>query len=97
MLNSLIAHEKMPMDEKFKSAYEMKFDCMIFMGTNSPIHITDTKSGLIRRLVDICPSGNRIPHGEYDALVRDIYDHLGELATHCIEVYKHYGLSLIHI
>ncbi len=81
----------MPIDEKFKSAYEMKFDCMVFMGTNSPIHITDTKSGLIRRLIDICPSGNRVPHGEYDQLVRDIYAHLGELATHCIEVYKHYG------
>lgn len=91
VLNSLIAHEKMPIDEKFKSAYEMKFDCMVFMGTNSPIHITDTKSGLIRRLIDICPSGNRVPHGEYDQLVRDIYAHLGELATHCIEVYKHYG------
>lgn len=56
-LNSLVSHEKMPVNEKFKSMYEMKFNAFLFMGTNKPVKITDAKSGLIRRLIDVTPSG----------------------------------------
>ena len=56
-INSLVSHELMTVNEKFKSTYPMRFNCFLFMGTNKPVKITDAKSGLIRRLIDVTPSG----------------------------------------
>ena len=64
-LNSLVSHELMTVNEKFKSTYENQFKCFLFMGTNKPVRITDAKSGLIRRLIDVSPSGNKIAFQEY--------------------------------
>ena len=50
-LNSLVSHELMTVNEKFKSTYANRFKCFLFMGTNKPVKITDAKSGLIRRLI----------------------------------------------
>lgn len=52
-LNSLVSHELMTVNEKFKSTYPMRFKSFLFMGTNKPVKITDGKSGLLRRLIDI--------------------------------------------
>ena len=46
-LNSLVSHELMTVNEKFKSTYANRFKCFLFMGTNKPVRITDGKSGLI--------------------------------------------------
>ena len=59
-LNSLVSHELMTVNEKFKSTYSNRFKCFLFMGTNKPVKITDAKSGLIRRLIDVSPSGNKL-------------------------------------
>lgn len=58
-LNSLVSHELMTVNEKFKSTYANRFKCFLFMGTNKPVRITDAKSGLIRRLIDVSPSGKQ--------------------------------------
>ena len=55
-LNSLVSHETMTMNEKYKSAYTMKFITTLYMGTNKPVKITDSKSGVLRRLIDISPT-----------------------------------------
>ena len=60
-LNSLVSHETMMVNEKFRSAYASQFKCFMFLGTNKPVKITDAKSGLIRRLIDVEPSGEKIP------------------------------------
>ncbi len=86
-LNSLISHEKMIVNEKFKSTYANSFKCFLFMGTNKPVKITDAKSGLIRRLIDVSPTGNKLPQGEYKATVKQIEFELGAIAYHCQEVY----------
>lgn len=86
-LNSLVSHELMTVNEKFKSAYASSFKCFLFMGTNKPVRITDAKSGLIRRLIDISPTGNKIPSGEYHALMKKISFELSGIAYHCREVY----------
>jgi phage/plasmid-associated DNA primase len=44
-LNSLVSHETMPINEKFKGLYNAHFICFLFMGTNRPVKITDGKSG----------------------------------------------------
>lgn len=87
-LNSLVSHEEIAVNEKFKTPYAQKFKCFLFMGTNKPVHITDTKSGLIRRLIDIHPSGKKIPQNKYDHLVKEIKFEYGGIADHCLNVYK---------
>lgn len=86
-LNSLVSHELMTVNEKFKSTYANRFKCFLFMGTNKPVKITDAKSGLIRRLIDVSPTGNKVPQSEYRRLVKQISFELGPIAWHCKEVY----------
>lgn len=86
-LNSLVSHEYMTVNEKFKSTYTNRFKCFLFMGTNKPVRITDAKSGLIRRLIDVSPSGNKLPPKEYQKCVDLIPFELGGIAWHCKEVY----------
>lgn len=86
-LNSLVSHELMTVNEKFKSTYANRFKCFLFMGTNKPVKITDGKSGLIRRLIDVTPSGNKVPVSEYKRLVKQVEFELGAIAWHCKEVY----------
>lgn len=86
-INSLVSHEEMNVDTKFGKLYSNRFKCFIFMGTNNPVKITDAKSGLIRRLIDVYPSGNKIPIREYNKLVSGVDFELGGIAAHCREVY----------
>lgn len=86
-LNSLVSHESMTVNEKFKSTYVNQFKCFLFMGTNKPVKITDAKSGLIRRLIDVSPTGNRLSAREYKTIMKQIGFELGAIAHHCREVY----------
>lgn len=86
-LNSLVSHELMTVNEKFKSSYSNRFKAFLFMGTNKPVKITDAKSGLIRRLIDVSPSGNKLNHKEYFDAVSKIPFELGGIASHCRDVY----------
>ena len=86
-INSLSSHELMTVNEKFKTAYTMRFRSFMFMGTNKPVRITDAKSGLLRRLIDVTPTGNKVPAREYKDLVNKIKFELGAIAWHCREVY----------
>lgn len=86
-LNSLVSHELMTVNEKFKSTYSNRFKCFLFMGTNKPVKITDAKSGLIRRLIDVSPSGNKLSPKEYKTVVKQVGFELGAIAYHCQEVY----------
>lgn len=86
-LNSLVSHELMTINEKFKSTYANRFKCFLFMGTNKPVKITDGKSGLIRRLIDVHPSGNKLDTREYKTCMKQIPFELGAIASHCLEVY----------
>lgn len=86
-LNSLVSHEEMTINEKFKSTYKNRFKCFLFMGTNKPVKITEAKSGLMRRLIDVSPSGNKLRAQEYDTIVKNIKFELGAIAHHCQEIY----------
>ncbi len=86
-LNSLVSHELMTVNEKFKSTYSNHFKCFLFMGTNKPVKITDAKSGLIRRLIDVSPSGNKLNAKEYKQVTKQVEFELGAIAYHCQEVY----------
>lgn len=90
-LNSLIAHEKMIVDEKGKQTYEARANCFMIIGTNSPIKITDGRSGIIRRLIDVSPTGNLFDAPEYEALITQIDFQLGAIAKHCLDIYRDLG------
>lgn len=86
-LNSLVSHETMPINEKFKGLYNARFICFLFMGTNRPVKITDGKSGLLRRLIDVSPSGRKLGIREYRKATKQVEFELGAIAHHCREVY----------
>ena len=92
-LNSIVSHEPMVINEKFKGLYESRFHSFLFMGTNSPVMITDAKSGILRRLIDVRPTGNLIEEQRYDYLTRKIKFELGAIAQHCIDIYKRMGMN----
>ena len=86
-LNSVVSHEEMTVNEKFKSTYVNRFNSFLFMGTNKPVKITDAKSGLLRRLIDVTPTGNKIPNNKYLLLLNKVKFELGAIAYHCKQVY----------
>ena len=87
-LNALVSHEKVMVNEKFKSRYEQQFNAFLFIGTNNPVKITDSKSGLIRRLIDVQPTGNLLDVDEYDEAMEMVKFELGGIASHCKQVYE---------
>jgi hypothetical protein len=92
-LNSVVGHDTMRINEKYKSGYEMELSAMLFMGTNKPVKITDAKSGLIRRLIDVEPSLRTFEYEHYQKLMKQIDFELGAIAQHCLDVYKKLGKS----
>lgn len=90
-LNSIIAHEVMTINEKYKATYPTRVNALLFMGTNQPVKISDAKSGIIRRLIDIRPTGVRIPVRHYHTLLSKVDFQLGAIATHCLETYRKMG------
>lgn len=91
-LNAIISHETMEMNEKYKSSYQIRLDSFLMIGSNRPVKITEAKSGLIRRLIDVSPSGSKVPPKTYNQLVDGIDFELGAIAQHCYDVYKNLGL-----
>ena len=90
-LNSIVSHEEIIVNEKFKARYSIRANCFLFMGTNKPVKITDGKSGIIRRLIDVKPTGNKVEHDIYDELMNEIEFELGAIAAHCEDIYAQLG------
>ena len=86
-LNSVVSHEVMRINEKFKATYSNRFIAFLFLGTNKPVKITDAKSGIIRRLIDVSPSGRKLGVREYKTTVKQVGFELGAIAYHCMQVY----------
>ena len=63
------------------------------MGTNKPVKITDAKSGILRRLIDVQPSGRKIPRRRFEDLMKQVEFELGGIASQCLERYRDLGFS----
>ncbi len=92
-INSIVSHEEMRINEKFKATYSSRFNSFLFMGTNKPVKITDSKSGILRRLIDVQPSGNKIPRRRFEELMNQVKYELGGIAYKCLESYNKLGFS----
>jgi hypothetical protein len=90
-LNSIVSHEIITINEKYKTPWELRVESFLFMGTNSPVKISDSRSGIIRRLIDVHPTGNLFPPDYYQVLMARVEFELGAIAWHCMEVYKKLG------
>lgn len=91
LLNSIISHEKIIINEKFKSKYEIKLNSFLFMATNGDIAITEYNSGLKRRLIDVKPSNKTIDSDRYYELMEEIENEKGAIAYHCLKLYEKMG------
>ena len=91
VLNSIVSHEDMRMNEKYKPSYTGRVNALLFIGSNKPVKISDAKSGIIRRLIDIHPTGVLIPTNHYNTLMSRIDFELGAIAHHCLTVYRSLG------
>jgi uncharacterized protein DUF5906 len=90
-INTIVSHEELQMNAKWKPLHSAKVNAFLFMGTNSPVRITDAKSGLLRRLIDVNPTGVYIPEDHYHVLMAKVEFELGAIAAHCLKVYRKMG------
>lgn len=91
LLNSIISHEEIEINEKYRPAYTSRVNSFLYMATNKPVQITDAQSGILRRLIDITPTGNRVSPEEYDILMSKVWTELGAIAYHCKDVFERLG------
>lgn len=90
-LNSIVAHETLTVNEKYKMPFESRSNAFLFMGTNVPVKISDAKSGIIRRLIDVVPTQKTIEHDAYHMFMDQINFELGAIAQHCLNRYLSMG------
>ena len=90
-LNSIISNEVQLVNEKFKKPRSLRITTMLIMASNNPVKITDANSGIPRRLLDVSPSGRRLPITEYREVMDGVHQELGIIAQHCINVYRNLG------
>lgn len=90
-LNQIVAHEVCLINEKNKPQYKMKVNSFLFMASNNPVQITDAKSGLIRRLIDVNPTGQLIEFDKYTSLMKQIDFEIPGIAKHCMDIFKSLG------
>jgi len=91
LINEIVSHKEIVINEKNKSQYSMKMNTFLIMATNENVDIHDTKLGITRRLLDVYPSGRKLPVVEYRNTVNNLKYELGAIAKHCIEVYEELG------
>ena len=92
-LNSIVSHETIPVETKYKNPYPVTFKTLLVLSSNEPVQITNQNSGFTRRLIDINPvGGTPIPQDEYDILFnRIIKFERGAIAYKCLQVFDKLG------
>lgn len=90
-LNSIVGHDSMNINVKYKSAFTIRPNAFVIVGTNKPVKITDAKSGNTRRLIDVHPTGAKIEPGRYHILMENINYELGAIAEKCLRRYREMG------
>lgn len=90
-LNSMISHEEMSRNEKNKPLYTARSNAFIIMGTNKPVKISDGKSGLLRRLIDVRTSGRNLGIHQFQTVLSRVNFELGAIAYRCLNVFRTLG------
>lgn len=92
-LNSIVSHETIPVETKFKNPYPVSFKTLLLLSSNEPVQITNQNSGFTRRLIDINPVGGEpIPQDQYEILFNRITKYeRGAIAYKCLKVFEEKG------
>lgn len=90
-LNSIVGHDSMTINVKYRSAFTIRPNAFVIVGTNKPVKISDAKAGNTRRLIDVHPTGVKIEPGRYHILVENINYELGAIAAKCLRRYREMG------
>jgi len=90
-LNSIVGHDSMNINVKYRSAFTIRPNAFVIMGTNKPVKISDAKAGNTRRLIDVHPTGAKIEPGRYHLLMENINYELGAIAHNCCARYREMG------
>ncbi len=90
-LNSIISHDSMNINVKYRSAFTIRPNAFLIIGTNKPIKITDAKAGNTRRLIDVHPTGAKVEPSRYHVLMENINYELGAIAFKCLQRYREMG------
>lgn len=87
-LNSLVSHNKQMVNVKHKSQFAAKFNTFLFLATNEPVKITNAKSGIIRRLIDVSPTGKTLKTKDYLDTMERIEFEKGKIANRCKKIFE---------
>lgn len=90
-LNSIVGHDSMNMNVKYRSSFTIRPNAFLIVGTNKPVKISDAKSGNTRRLIDVHPTGVKIEPSRYHILIENIKYELGPIAFKCLQRYREMG------
>lgn len=85
--NQMVSHEKVMVNQKFKQAYNKEVHGIIFAATNDVVQFTSPKAGILRRLIDVYPTGVKLPFEEYWYCMQQIPHEVAGIAAHCMAVY----------
>jgi DNA polymerase elongation subunit (family B)/energy-coupling factor transporter ATP-binding protein EcfA2 len=91
MLTNVISHDTISINVKYQHPYPMRLGTTLFIATNKPVMITDKGSGVIRRLIDIRPTGAVVSITDYEILIAQMDFELGAIAQKCLSFYKSKG------
>lgn len=91
VINEIVSHKDVMINEKGKQQYFIRSNAFLLLATNQTVDIQDRRMGMARRLLDVYPSGRKLPEDEYDALVGRLKFEYGAIAAHCISVFKSLG------
>jgi hypothetical protein len=90
-LNSIVGHDSMLINAKYKSSFTVRPNAFLIVGTNKPVKITDAKAGNTRRLIDVHPTGVKVSPARYHILIENINYELGAIADKCLKRYNEMG------
>lgn len=89
-LNKIISHERIRVNVKFKAPFYVSPNCLLVVASNDPIQLAPN-SGMNRRVIDVRPTGKRIPSDEYDDYIEHVPFEKSGIAYKCLATYKKLG------
>lgn len=86
-LNSIATGEPMLFNLKFTQPFEMAVNSTMIMAANEPPKITNRNAGSVRRIIDICPTGNLMSSNDYYDCIEGIAYEVGAIAKKCLDIF----------
>lgn len=92
-LLKLTAHETVIVNNKYKSTYPIEFQGILIAASNKTLKIRDVDAGLVRRLIEVRPTGNRWSPTEYRELMKGVKFEIPAIAYKCMEFVNRVGVD----